>query len=224
MSTFLKPLLLLCFLLSTFSLLPPSQAQSGFKCAAKGAKCKSVVGYTATNATTFAALKTLFAVRNLRAILGLNDFPLSTPPSSAVPANSTVKIPVNCICNAAGVGVSNRQPVYTVQRGDGLDFIATNIFGRLVKYQDIQKVNNISNPDMIKVGQRLWIPLPCSCDDLSGEQVVHYAHLVREGSTVEGIAEEFGVQNEVLLSVNGIANASQLMAGQVIDVPLRGNL
>jgi LysM repeat protein len=75
----------------------------------------------------------------------------------------------------------------------------------------------------IDVGQKLWIPLPCSCDDVDGVKVVHYGHLVVAGSTVEGIAEQYGTTSATLLSLNQMANASDLKAAQVLDVPLKGS-
>jgi hypothetical protein len=32
-------------------------------------------------------------------------------------------------------------------------------FDNLVTYQEIAAVSNISNPDLVKIGQELWIPL-----------------------------------------------------------------
>lgn len=51
---------------------------------------------------------------------------------------------------------------------------------------------------------------------------MHYAHVVEKGSSVEGIASEFEVSGEVLMRVNGIKDPKELLAGQVLDVPLRG--
>ena len=92
----------------------------------------------------------------------------------------------------------------------------------LLTYQRIQQVNKIENANEIDVGQELWIPLPCSCDEVEGERVVHYAHLVEEGSTVEEIAEKFGTTNDTLYRLNGITNNSQLIAATAFDVPLKG--
>lgn len=90
-------------------------------------------------------------------------------------------------------------------------------------FPQIQEVNNITDADKILVGQRLWIPLPCSCDNVGGEAVVHYGHLVPAGSTVGGIAEQFNTTESTLLNLNGMASSSQLQADSIIDVPLKGN-
>lgn len=47
---------------------------------------------------------------------------------------------------------------YTVQAGDTLSAIAQKFYGDEGKYKDIAHANNISNPDLIQVGQKLQIP------------------------------------------------------------------
>lgn len=72
------------------------------------------------------------------------------------------------------------------------------------------------------MGQELKIPLPCSCDEVDDEAVVHYGHIVTEGSTVEGIAKQFDTTQETLLKLNALAAPADLKAGVVLDVPLKG--
>ncbi|GGQ96663.1 hypothetical protein GCM10008957_06160 [Deinococcus ruber] len=50
------------------------------------------------------------------------------------------------------------ETVYTVQNGDNLSSIALKYFGDAGKYRDIAHYNNISNPDLIQVGQKIRIP------------------------------------------------------------------
>lgn len=114
--------------------------------------------------------------------------------------------------------------MYTVQKDDGLYYIASEVFSYLVAYRDIQLVNGIENPNHIEVGQKLRIPLPCSCDEVQGKKVVHRAHVVEEGSSVEEIATKFGVLAQTLLALNGLASANNLMADEAFDVPLKGDL
>ncbi|KAF8027669.1 hypothetical protein BT93_E0546 [Corymbia citriodora subsp. variegata] len=211
-------LLLLCSLLC--SLLPPSTSL-GFPCSnsnSSAATCQSLAGYVSPNATTLAAVQTLFGVKHLRSILGANNLPLSTPGNHSVSAQDTIVIPFNCSCSNS-TGFSYRLPVYTVQSGDILDHIAREVFSNLVVFQDIQQVNRLPNASFIEVGQNLSVPLPCSCDDVDGEEVVHYAHVVAAGSSVAAIAAEFNVSESTLMTINRIANASSLQAGQVLDVP-----
>ena len=52
----------------------------------------------------------------------------------------------------------DEQP-YTVKSGDNLSKIAKHFYGNANKYSDIAKANNISNPDLIKVGQQINLPV-----------------------------------------------------------------
>ncbi|XP_020683223.1 chitin elicitor-binding protein-like isoform X2 [Dendrobium catenatum] len=218
-SPFLPSLLSLVLVSLLHSPLPSTAAP--FVCTTpKTPTCQSLIGYIPINRTTYAALKSLFTIKSIRTLFSANDLLPSTRSSTSIPAGSVVRVPIPCSC-LAGSGSSSGRPIYVVKAGDGLDSIARNNFGGFVTYQDIAKANNISNPNLIEVGERLLIPMPCSCDPVDGESVVHYAHFVAAGSTVASIAEDFGVSQDVLLRINGIKDPKDLLAGQVLDVPLR---
>ncbi|KAL9370594.1 hypothetical protein Peur_035734 [Populus x canadensis] len=211
-------IILMCLLVySSFTTI--SVAQQAFKCR-EGTTCRSLVGYKSPNTTSISSIQKLFGVKNLHSLLGANNLRSSTSPNYMIQEQQVIKIPIPCIC-FNGTGASNKMPIYTVQPDDGLYYIASNVFMGLLTYQRIQQVNKIENANEIDVGQELWIPLPCSCEEVEGERVVHYAHLVEEGSTVEEIAEKFGTTNDTLYRLNGIANNSQLIAATAFDVPLK---
>ncbi|OAY65547.1 Chitin elicitor-binding protein, partial [Ananas comosus] len=109
-----------------------------------------------------------------------------------------------------------------VKAGDTLDAIARGTFAGFVTSGEIAAANNLSDPNRVAVGQQLYVPLPCSCDAVGGEEVVHYAHAVAAGSSVARIAAEFGTTEETLMRLNGIKDPNGLQAGQILDVPLRG--
>ncbi|KDP42014.1 hypothetical protein JCGZ_03077 [Jatropha curcas] len=209
------------YLLFLFSLAAKSAAQVGFKCTQNpSSTCNSLVGYKTPNATTLFHLQNFFGVKDLNSLLGANNLPFSTPSNYTIKKDAVVKIPFPCKCSN-GTGVSDGKQIYTVQKDDGLFYIANNVYMGLVTYPQIQEFNRIPNADRITVGQKLRIPLPCSCDEVEGERVVHYGHLVEEGSTTAEIAKDFGTTDDVLFKLNGIANDSQLIAGTTIDIPLK---
>lgn len=210
-------LLVLSIFISGVSVIPTAE---GFNCTSN-ATCRAIVDYVSPNTTTLLDIQTRFGVKNLRSILGVNSMPLSTSPNQTVQSKQKIRIPFHCAC-ANGSGTSNKRPVYKVQPNDGLDHIAVDVFSRLVTYPQIQAVNHIKDANLIEKGQELWIPLPCSCDDVDGSKVVHYGHVVEAGSSVDQIASVYGTSPETLLRLNGIANAKDLQAGAVLDVPLRG--
>lgn len=55
---------------------------------------------------------------------------------------------------AAGSG----EAVYVVKAGDTLSIIATRLLGNKARYTEIEVRNNLANPDLIQVGQKLVIP------------------------------------------------------------------
>ncbi|KAJ6897013.1 lysM domain-containing GPI-anchored protein 2-like isoform X1 [Populus alba x Populus x berolinensis] len=210
------PLLLTLLLFST---LPTKSSSQTFKCSSP-LTCRSLIDYISPNTTTLSHIKTLFSIKNLRSILGANNLSPSTLPNVTIPAKQPIKIPFTCLC-INNTGLSNKQPIYTVQKDDGLYHIAAEVFSGLVTYQEIAAVNNVTDVNLIEVGQKLWIPLPCSCDDVDGVKVAHYGHVVEAGSSLEVIAQEHGTSRNTLMKLNGIANDSSLLAGQVLDVPLQ---
>ncbi|KAJ1298927.1 hypothetical protein BS78_01G491500 [Paspalum vaginatum] len=194
---------------------------ANFTCSTVGATCRSAMGYAVPNATTYGELAARFnTTTTLAELLGANDLAPSTPGSTPVAAKATVRVPYRCLCGSNGVGQSDGGPVYVVQPQDGLDAIARNVFDAFVTYQEIADANGIKNVNLIDVGQKLKIPLPCTCDPVDGDRVMHYAYSVAKGDEASAIAAKFGVDQQTLLKVNGIADTKSLLQGQILDVPL----
>lgn len=201
--------------------LAPATHALGFGCTSQPeATCQALVGYKSPNTTTLRSIQSLFGVKHLRSLLAANNLSPTTPPTTTVRAQDTVIIPFTCRCSN-GSGISYPGPVYTVQKDDGLYYIASIVFSYLMAYEDIQLVNHIENANLIYVGQQLRIPLPCSCDQVDGQNAVHYAHVVAEGSSVKEIARKFGAPEQTLLDLNRLASANDLMADTAFDVPLK---
>ncbi|KAL5984198.1 hypothetical protein ACLOJK_018302 [Asimina triloba] len=209
----------LLILLSLLLLSISTTVHCSFACLSN-TTCQSFVGYVPINKTTLSDIQSLFSLDSLASLLGANALPLSTPSNYTFPRLSTVRVPIPCKCTG-GSGVSDRKPIYTVRPDDGLYFIATFVFSKLLRYPEIVQANNIPNENNITVGQKLWIPLPCSCDPIDGTVIVaHYAHVVKSGSTVEEIAAEFGSTETTLLKLNNMTDPKDLKADQAFDVPL----
>ncbi|KAH9622933.1 hypothetical protein KSS87_016616 [Heliosperma pusillum] len=177
-------------LLTTFLTLSSAQPPPSFTCTTT-TTCKSLIGYISPNTTTLSHIQTLFQVKTLRTLLGVNNLPQNTFPNHTVAVNSTIKIPFPCRC-INGTGLSNKVPQYKIVKDDGLSHIAMQVFSGLVTYPQIQEANGIKDANLIVIGNELWIPLPCSCDDVDGDKVVHYGHVVAPGSSVQQIAQQFG--------------------------------
>lgn len=99
---------------------------------------------------------------------------------------------------------------YTVKSGDTLSGIAAK-FG--TTWQTLQKINGISNPNLIYPGQVLKIsggakPAP--------QASVTYT--VKSGDTLSGIAARYGTTYQNLAARNGISNPNLIYPGQVIRI------
>ncbi|MEG3341002.1 LysM peptidoglycan-binding domain-containing protein [Streptococcus suis] len=100
---------------------------------------------------------------------------------------------------------------YTIKSGDTLGAIAKK-FNTTVA--ELQKLNNISNPDKIYVGQVLKIT------GSSGSSTTNSAttYTVKSGDTLSGIAAKFGTTVSALQSLNGISNPDKIQVGQVLKI------
>ena len=93
--------------------------------------------------------------------------------------------------------------VYVVQAGDSLSKIATKYN---TTYQKLAEYNNISNPNVIRVGQKIKIP---------GTQV----YVVQRGDTLSAIAAKYKTTYQELAKYNNISNPSLIRVGQKIKIP-----
>jgi len=103
--------------------------------------------------------------------------------------------------------------VHVVQPGEGLYDIA-------VKYKidatTIAAANNIANPNLIRVGQKLLIP------GLTPEEVRRLRftiHVVQSGDTLLSVAQQFGVSAEELAAENNLTDPNSLRVGQELIIP-----
>ncbi len=103
---------------------------------------------------------------------------------------------------------------YVVKSGDTLSAIAAR-YG--MSYETLARLNNISNPNMISVGQRL---------NVNGSSARSYrttshasygnAYTVQSGDTLSAIAARYGLSWRSLAAKNGISNPNEIMVGQRI--------
>ncbi len=100
---------------------------------------------------------------------------------------------------AAGAG-------YTVQQGDTLGDIAAKNGTTVAK---LAAANDLSNPNLIRVGQQLTIP-----DSVGSATVGQSRYTVQAGDTLAGIAQKLGTTARQLASLNQLNNPNLLRIGQ----------
>ena len=106
------------------------------------------------------------------------------------------------------------ETIYTVQPGDTLGLIARRFLGSAARWPEIFNVNRdaIQNPDLIRRGQALRIPVPFN------------AHVVRSGETLGRLASRFlgdAARWRVIFDVNRdrIQNPDLIRVGQALRIP-----
>jgi LysM repeat protein len=107
--------------------------------------------------------------------------------------------------------------IYVVRRGDTLSAIAGRYHTTV--YQ-LAQMNNLRNPNLIFVGQRLVVP-QASIVNPSRISTVYY---VQKGDTLIGISMRFHVSMWDIVLANNIANPSLIYVGQRLVIPGRDSL
>ena len=97
---------------------------------------------------------------------------------------------------------------YTVKNGDTLSGIATR-FGTTV--EELARINNIADPDMVYVGQVIKINGSVHTD-------TSQYYTVQSGDNLTKIAKQFGTTINKLKKANNIANANLIYVGQVLKI------
>ena len=92
---------------------------------------------------------------------------------------------------------------YTVRKGNTLFGIA-QFFGTTV--DKILSMNQISDPNMIYVGQTINVPVDTDIAD-------GYIYVTRPGDTLWSIAQRFGTTVEAIAKKNGMCNPNMIYPG-----------
>ncbi len=104
---------------------------------------------------------------------------------------------------------------YQIVAGDTLSSIA-NKFNTTV--EELVSINNITNPNLILVGQILKLRR----DDLS--KVENNTYVVQQGDTLSKIAQKYGTTYQELARINNISNPNYIQVGQVIKISCKNNI
>lgn len=113
---------------------------------------------------------------------------------------------------------ANSDGTYTVKSGDTLGVIAS-AFG--TTYQNLAKLNNISNPNVISVGQVLKVkgnaPVASKPKEIKPAQTTQ-TYTVKYGDTLGTIAQRYGTTYQAIASLNGISNPNRIYVGQRLTI------
>lgn len=105
---------------------------------------------------------------------------------------------------------SKKTVTYTVKKGDTLSAIAKK-YG--TTWQAIAKENNLSNPNYIKVGQKLKIP-----GSEKKEETKTMTYKVKKGDTLSAIAKKYGTTWQAIAKENNLSNPNYIKIGQKLKI------
>jgi len=125
---------------------------------------------------------------------------------------------------------------YVVKKGDSLSKIAKR---HGLSSKELAAVNQISNPNKIRIGQKLILPpnathvpdapsapsAPAAAQSApaSTAMVVGGTYTIQKGDSLSKIAKRYGVRSKDLAAANGISNPNKIRIGQKLKVPSRAS-
>lgn len=126
------------------------------------------------------------------------------------------------ITNGVVVGNETRGTgsiIYTVKPGDTLWGISRT-YG--VTINQIEKINNIRNPDLIYPGEKIRITSISQTESSQNQNITPPSSLinyvVKRGDTLSGIALRYGTTVEDIVRLNNIKNPNLIYVGQIIKI------
>lgn len=127
--------------------------------------------------------------------------------TSGILLNDTSKIPTDTTEDT-----SQDFETITVKRGETLSGIARKYN---TSYEYLARINDIQNPNIIRVGERLKVP---AFDDDRIHDTSHRLHIVKRGDTLTKIAKEYDTTIKDIVELNDIINANLIYIGEVLRI------
>ena len=150
----------------------------------------------------------------------------SAPARPAAPAAAPAPAPAAAAAQGPATGGYR---IYTVRSGDSAGAIA-NANGMTLA--DFAKLNNLSNPNMLRVGQTVKIaapaaaaprtapaPQPVQPQRASAAAAPAGTVVVQDGDTLSAIAARNGTTVKALMEANGLSDANAIRAGKTLRLP-----
>ena len=80
----------------------------------------------------------------------------------------------------------------------------------------LAEVNGLNNRNLLRVGQKLIIP---GVTPKEAAKVLGKIHVVQSGESLAGVAVQYGVTVDELVTLNNLANPDAIYVGQELIVP-----
>lgn len=171
--------------------------------------------YTVVAGDSLGAIAQRFGV-SVETLVQLNGI---TDPNTLM-LGQQLKIPGAAPTTTGGTApaTTGQTTTYTVVAGDTLAAIARR-YGTTI--DELVRLNNIANPNVLSLGQQLIVPVADGTTPATGGTSTGQGqtYVVQKGDTLLSIARRFGVTVAQLQAANNIANPDRIYPGQVLVIP-----
>ncbi len=144
----------------------------------------------------------------------------AAPTTQTVTPSTTMTTSLSAQSSATTVKRATSYGVYVVKKGDTLYSIAKRY---RISVAELQRINGISDPSKLAVGQELKVPqassAPASKPALVTPLPGTKRYKVQPGDTLSSIARKFQTSVAELQKLNNFSNPNQLVVGALILVP-----
>lgn len=180
----------------------------------------SVTGtYTVQSGDTLSGIANKFGT-NYESLANLNN--ISNP--NRIYVGQVLKLSANSnTASSAHQATTNATPAgsYSVKAGDSLSAIAAR-YG--MSYETLARLNNISNPNRIYVGQVLKLSSGSTVSNVVNHSTASAAgsYTVKSGDSLSAIAARYGMSYETLARLNNISDPNRIYVGQTLNLGTSG--
>lgn len=122
----------------------------------------------------------------------------------------------------------NISSTYTIKQGDDLWSISKNVYNNGYKWVEIAKVNNLENPGLIHVGNKLTIPTVSQKEPVSTNKIMENnsidgnTYTIKPGDNLWDISVRAygdGYRWVELAKINNLENPDLIYSGNVLNLP-----
>lgn len=148
---------------------------------------------------------------------GINGYVDRDKFTSEILLNSQEEIPSNEENNenSGNTGNASNYIRYTIQKGDTLSEIAQR-YNTTVN--ELVRLNNIRNPNMIYANETLLIPTKNNSISTGSDDKNNTIYIVQRGDTLYSIAKRFNTTVQNIVNNNGISNPNLIYPGQSLII------
>lgn len=176
--------------------------------------------YTVQSGDTLSGIANKFGT-NYESLANLNN--ISNP--NRIYVGQVLKLSANSnTASSAHQATTNATPAgsYSVKAGDSLSAIAAR-YG--MSYETLARLNNISNPNRIYVGQVLKLSSGSTVSNVVNHSTASAAgsYTVKSGDSLSTIAARYGMSYETLARLNNISDPNRIYVGQTLNLGTSGH-